>query len=389
MSEVQAEGLAAGGGTALRRLSLWPVVLAVALLAAVAAYVLPRGMEARHLISIANDPVQIADRALSEKFNADVARREIDQALAANDADLARSFVDLANERHVALDAEQVKKVDAAVAEAGSAAHAAESFAQGLVTGEPHDGMGLAGTTLGDLFVFGDIRDAAREGARLATGQQADELVLGLACVGIAITAGTYASLGVGAPARVGLTLAKVARKSGKLGGELALYIGRALREVVDMGQLRRALASASLSEPAVAVRAARDAVKLRRASGLVDLARDVGTIERKAGTRAAMDSLKVAENPRAMSRIAKLAEKEGGRTRAILKVAGRGAIFLTGALFDLGFWILGALFTLFSFVCALKNGTERLTLRLIRRGKERRRRRALAGLPVLAVAQG
>ena len=54
--------------------------------------------------------------------------------------------------------------------------------------------VSLAGTALGDLFVFGDIRDALREGARLAQGQEADRLILGLACVGIAITAGTYAA---------------------------------------------------------------------------------------------------------------------------------------------------------------------------------------------------
>ena len=54
------------------------------------------------------------------------------------------------------------------------------SFARGLITGEPDDLVGLAGTALGDLFVFGDIRDAVREGTRFATGQQADELILGL-----------------------------------------------------------------------------------------------------------------------------------------------------------------------------------------------------------------
>ena len=32
----------------------------------------------------------------------------------------------------------------------------------------------LAGTAVGDLFVFGDIRDALREGKRLAAGEQAD-----------------------------------------------------------------------------------------------------------------------------------------------------------------------------------------------------------------------
>ena len=54
--------------------------------------------------------------------------------------------------------------------------------------------------------------------ARLAHGQEADRLILGLAGVGIAITAGTYASMGTAAPARVGLSVVKAARKTGRLG---------------------------------------------------------------------------------------------------------------------------------------------------------------------------
>ena len=383
-----AEGFAPPDHRLMRSPRIGPVLVIVAVLAAAAAYVVPQGIEAQSALAIEDDPVAIAERALDEKFNAAVARRGIEAALADNDADLAKSFVDLANDRHIALDPDLIKKVDAAVAEAASTKHAAESFAMGLVTGEPNDAAGLAGTTVGDLFVFGDIRDALREGTRLATGQPADEMVLGLACVGLAITAGTYATLGAATPARVGLTAAKIARKSGKLGSELALYIGRALREVVDMGQLRKALAGFSITEPQLAIRAARDVVKLRRARGLVDLASDVGKVQQKAGTRAALDALKVAENPREMSRVAKLAEKEGGKTRAILKVVGRGAILLTGAVFDLGVWILGALFTLFSFVCALKSTTERVTLRVIRRGKERRRLRELQRFAALTAAR-
>ena len=34
-----------------------------------------------------------------------------------------------------------------------------------MVTGAPEDLAGLAGTATDDLFVFGDIRDAVREGA--------------------------------------------------------------------------------------------------------------------------------------------------------------------------------------------------------------------------------
>ena len=238
-------------------------------------------------------------------------------------------------------------KVDTAVTEcANQPSHAMQSFAMGFVTGEPNDGASLAGTATGDLFVFGDIRDAVREGGRMALGQPADELVLGLAGVGLAITAATYATLGEAAPARVGISLAKAARKTGVLGADLTAYIGRVLRQVVDWNKLKGAVAGASIAEPALAIRAAREAVKVERAGGLVHLVRDVGRVQSKAGTQAALDGLKIAETPREMSQLARLAEAKGGKTRAILKT-GRAAarIALTLAAFDLGLWIFGALF--------------------------------------------
>jgi hypothetical protein len=363
----------------MRQRRIVPVLLAAALLAAAAGYVVPRGLDANAQLTFEDDPPQIASRALDEKFDSALAQREIEAALAAKDADLAHSFVTLANERKVALEPALTEKVNVAVADAATTRHAAESFAMGLVTGEPNDTAGFAGTALGDLFVFGDIRDAVREGTRMASGQQADELVLGLACVGLAITAGTYATLGAAAPARVGLSMAKVARKSGQLSADLAASMGHMLRGVVDWGRIKTAVAGASITEPALAIRGIREAVKVERAGGLVHLARDVGRVQSKAGTQAALEGLKIAETPREMAQVAKLAEKEGSKTRAILKTVGRGAIALTLATFDLGLWILGALFTAFMFVSALKSATERGTQRVLNWRKNVRSRRFAA----------
>jgi hypothetical protein len=356
-----------------RRLRLAPALLACAVLAGGAVYAVPRGLEAQHMIAIEDNPIEIADRALDEKFNATVAAQEIDSALAADDADLAQSFVELSKARGVTLDQAQVAKVDAAVAQANSTQASVESFAQGLVTGEPNDAIGLAGTITGDLFVFGDIRDAVREGGRWIKGEEADTLVLGLAAVGLAVTAATYATSGVATPARVGVSLAKVARKTGRLSANLAETIGRSLRAVVDWPKLRTAIAGVSISEPALAIRAAREAVKVEKAGGLMHLVRDVGRVQSKAGTKAALDGLKIAESPREVSRLARLAEAAGGKTRAILKVAGRGAIMLTFAVIDLAMWIGGALLTMFGFVVSLKSTTERVTQRVIDRRKRRR----------------
>ncbi|MGA8386865.1 MAG: hypothetical protein WB769_02910 [Pseudolabrys sp.] len=221
----------------------------------------------------------------------------------------------------------------------------------------------LAGTTLGDLFVFGDIRDALREGTRYVRGEQVDQLVLGLAATGIAITAGTYATFGAATPARAGLTLVKAARKTGRLGAEFTESLGRMVRQT-------------SLPAPARA--------KVERAGGLLHLVRDVGRVEKAAGGRAALDALKIAKEPRDITRIAKLTEKEGSRTRAILKVAGHSAIMLAAFAFDASLWLLGALFTVLGFVSALKSAAERTALRIFRRRRERRMRRAMQQIAAL-----
>ena len=353
----------------------WPVVITV--LTAIgyglaALIIVPRGIEAESVLAIENDPPKIVDYGLGQAVNATVIRREIESALSVNDADLAKSFVDLAQDRGIIVDPPLVEKVNAAVVEANSTTHMAETFAHGFVTGEPDDVVGLAGTTLGDFFVFGDVRDAVREGSRLASGENADELVLGLACIGLAITAGTYASFGAGTPARIGVSVAKAARKTSRMSAGITDWIGRSLREVIDWSALKGAIAGASLSEPALAVRAAREAVKVEKAGGLMQLVRNVGRVQNKAGTQAALDGLKLAENPRELARVAQLAEKQGSKTRAILKLLGRGAIALSLTTLNLSLWILGAIITLLGFVVSCKGAVERMTWRRLQKRKLR-----------------
>jgi hypothetical protein len=338
----------------------------------------PNGVESGRLLAIENDPVAISERAVDRALTADVAHREIEAALKADDIELALSFVELAQSRNVPLDPALLDKVAQANTTSATAIRNASHFGWGLITGEPDSVAGFAGTALGDLFVVGDVRDAIREGSRLAKGEEADELILGLACVGLAVTAGTYASLGVGAPARLGVSLVKAARKTGRIGAHMGEWLGRSMREVVDTGALKRAFGTIG-SDPALAARAAREAVKVEKSRNLIKLAGDVGQIQAKAGTRAALDGLKLAQGPGDVVRIAKVAEKHGSKTRAILKLVGRGAIFLSVASFNMASWILWAAMTLFGLVSALKAFTERTTLRVVHFRKRRRMRRELA----------
>jgi hypothetical protein len=125
-------------------------------------------------------------------------------------------------------------------------------------------------------------------------------------------------------------------------------------------------------------VRAVRGAVKIEKADDLLRLTRDVGRVQTKAGARAAFDGLKIADNPREMARVAKLAEKQGGKTRAVLKFLGRSAIALTAAAFDLALWVLWAALLVWGFLSSFKSAVERTTSRHLRRRKAKKLRRAV-----------
>ncbi len=349
---------------------------AVALCATASYAVLPRAHESYMLLDAQDDPAALADIAVAKALSEPVAQGEIETALDAGDVDLATSFLELARDRGIAVDPKLAARVDAANATGAQVVRAAASFGHGLVTGTPDDLAGLAGTATGDLFVFGDIRDAVREGAHLARGEQADELILGLACAGILVTAGTYATIGAAAPARVGLSLVKAARKTGRLAAPVAEWMTRSVRQAIDTKGLGAALSKASITAPAEALRLTRDAIKVERADGVITMMRDVGRVRTKAGTRAALDGLKLSEGPSDVARLARLAETKGGKTRAILKLAGRAAFTLTVAVMDLLSWVFTAFWTVFGFCSAIKRTTERTTERYLRWRKRRRARR-------------
>ena len=351
--------------------------------------VAPRAHEAGMMLAARDNPAALSELKLDSALagNSAVILDNIEAALAAHDGDLANSFVELARDRNVALPDQLIGRVDDAVREENSTSHFAKRFAVGLVTGAADDVASLSGTMAGDLFVIGDVRDVVREGKHFAMGETTDHLVLGLAAAGLAVTAATYVSVGGAAPARAGLTLVKDARKAGRLGEGLAVWAGRSAREVVDGPMLQNAVATGSMLRPAETARAIKAAFRAEKAGALVRLGKDVARVTEKAGTRGALETLRVAEGPKDVARAARLAEANGGKTRAILKLFGRGALLLLTGAFDLALWLFGAVVMLFGILSSIKAMTERLTQAWCDRMRARKLRRAQADAALAGAA--
>jgi hypothetical protein len=278
-----------------------------------------RGMELA--VAAEKNPAKLADLRL-KGFDAAAATREIEAALNAGDAELAASFVALAGERAIELPKELLARVEQANSASATAQRGIYNFAHGFVTGEPQDISGFAGAATGDLLVFGDIRDLAREGSRWLRGAETDPLIMALAGAGLAVTGVTYFTWGSAAPARVGTTLVKVARRTGKLSVKLA-------DDVIVL-------------------------VKARRTGRVTAALTDVAQIQRRAGTRVALESMRHADNVGDLAKASLLAEKKGRASLAIFKTLGRGAIAVGAGALAIAGWVVGAASSLTFFAIAV-----------------------------------
>ncbi|HSI39288.1 MAG TPA: hypothetical protein VLA00_01935 [Xanthobacteraceae bacterium] len=324
---------------------------ALSLLIAVAGaahWVVPAGRGALAMLLAQEDPARLADLQLDAALDATRVAAEIEAALAADDAELAASFVALADARGLGVVPAQRARVAVESQPAAQALRGAGHFGRGLVTGQADDAASLAGATLGDLTVWGDVRDAGRQAWRWAKGEEVDRLMLGLSAAGIAATGATYAAFGAPLTLRAGLSLAKGARRTGALGVRLA----DDLAALVARGGTRGALRFAG----------------------------DLGTVQSKAGTRATLAGLRHIDTAADSARLRRLADVKGGQTLAILKTLGRGALFVTEVLAKLAFWVLAAAFNLIGLIASL-NATVVALVRPLWRGGAGRLGSAFAAL--------
>lgn len=295
---------------------------AVLALAAGVALTLPeawRGLELA--VAAEKNPDKLADLRL-KGFDAASAALEIEEALKAGDVELANSFVSLASDRAIELPKDLLARVEQANSTSEATKRGIYNFAHGFITGEPQDMTGFAGATTGDLLVFGDIRDIVREGSRWMRGVESDPLIMGLAAAGLAVTGATYFTWGSAAPARVGSTLVKVARRTGKLSVKLADDV-TVLLKARNTGRVTAALT-------------------------------DVAQIQRRAGTRVALESMRHADNVGDLAKAGVLAEKKGKSTLAIFKTLGRGAIAVGAGALAITGWVVGAASSMMFFVIAV-----------------------------------
>ncbi len=290
-------------------------------------YVAPPAWRHWQLQAAAGDPVALSALRLDEALTQSRLSTEFEAALASRDADLADSFVALAQERGLAITTDQRARL--AALQDGAVMRGVADFGQGFLAGDRESEAGFAGALAGDVVGFGDLRDLAIEGRKWLGGEAADPTILVFAAAGLALSAATWVSLGGGLPARNGLSLVKSASRAKLLSPALTASLGRVAVDAIDRPALTAGLSAAARLDLAATRAAAGGIIRPAAMTRLAGLGQDAGAIYARGGQRGLRQVLAVADDAGDLRKAAKLGAAKPSTMRATLKVLGRGALVL------------------------------------------------------------
>lgn len=256
---------------------------------------------------------------------------EMDVALAAGDVDDALLLKESADLAGLALPQRQLDRLAAETTPLAQARRTAYACGRGFVLGAGEGAAGIGCAVVSDFSVVGDLRDLARELPK----ENPNDLIVGLAAVGLALEAGTLISLGAAAPAKAGVSMAKSAARAGLISGPLTRELRMAVGEAVDLNRLRR---GARIDEAGSFV----------RAEGLQRLTRpmsDLKSVYDVGGWRAARQALKISDSADDVADAARAARTLGPQAAPVLRVIGKGALRGTKIVLRGSWRIAGAIF--------------------------------------------
>jgi hypothetical protein len=175
------------------------------------------------------------------------------------------------------------------------------------------------------MTLYGDLRDIHTEGSRYLEGKGYDHFVLGISLVGVGLSASQVVSLGGTTGLKVGASLLKVAKKTGKLSKPFLKSLSSTLDQAVDMKALR-SLKLDALLHPKIAAKQISKSIDIHL---LKPLLKDISVIKQETSLVDTVDLLKYVDSPKELSKIAKISTKYKRQTKGVMKVTGKRALRL------------------------------------------------------------
>ena len=272
---------------------------------------------------------------------ADLSRR-IDTALDQGNYDDAVMYDDIAKYADMQIETGTAERLAREQSLPNTVARNTGNFFEGFITGEGSDTASFVGAITSDLTVVGDVRDIGTEGSKMVQGEDYSKFILGLSVVGLAATTATIASGGGALPARIGVSLLKVAKKAGTITVEFARDVTRLLNEAVNFEKLRGSLKTVDLADSSATRHAIADyanGISMAKVTPALD---DIARLEKSVGPAESVRLLKYVDDSKDLERITRMSGKLGPKTRGIIEITGKTGLRAFKTVANLVLWAIG-----------------------------------------------
>lgn len=245
------------------------------------------------------------------------------ESIASENFDDVVMYQNLANFLNIELSSETLEEIEKHNGWFSKSLRNTQDFSHGFVTGDSSNGVAMAGSIASDMTVVGDLRDLSNEGTKFVQGESYDKVVLGVAAVGVGMSVSQLITAGSSTPLKVGASVVKAAKKTGKLSKTFLKFIATKLKKTVDMKRLKN-IDYGSISKLRAAAGKVAKSLNLTHVRKLFG---NINTIKKNTSLMDTVSIMKYVKKPKDLGKIVKLSEKFKNNTKAVLKVLGKKAL--------------------------------------------------------------
>ncbi len=267
---------------------------------------------------------QKLDTALKEKATIDYLDAKIITAIENDKIDDAVMYQHLAEYLGIRLNGKTLKKIEENNTLFSRSWRNTKHFGTGFLSGQSEDMAGLSGSIVSDMTLYGDLRDLSVEGSKFVQNEPYDKVIFGMAVIGVGLTASQFFTLGSTTPAKMGASIVKVAKKTGKLSKPFVDIVSTKLAKAINFDRLKKIdyTSMDSVKKGTKYISKSLDMPFIRKAFKNID------SVKKNTGSYAdTISLLKYIDKPKDLQRMANVSKKYKTNTKAIFKVLGKGTI--------------------------------------------------------------
>jgi len=198
-----------------------------------------------------------------------------------------------------------------------------KSFTSGFINGEAESSVELSGSIASDLTLYGDLRDAKKEGSKYLDNEPYDAFILNISLLGIGLSASQLFSAGASTPLKIGTSVIKAAKKSAKLTKPFSKVLQTKLSKTVDTKILKK-LDVNSLFKFEETINKIATSIDIKPVKSLFD---DVNIIKQNTSLTDTIELMKYVDTPKELKSIGKISSQYKTNTKGVMKVLGKGAV--------------------------------------------------------------